>query len=144
MSSLRAAVTLWALCSLAACGGGSSAVDVTGTERAAGADGRIEVEALSDTDRRVVVDLSHLPPAGSVLEGATGYVVWYRPTGYPWRRAGDLAFDAEARTGALTFQAPFPVFDVRVTAEVEPEDEGQRRLAEEPSEHVVISRAISS
>jgi hypothetical protein len=129
------ALLLGGLSALQACGSGGRFV-VLGTARAPSTSGIIEVDDLDGGSTLVTVHLEHLHPPDRLADGLQSYVVWFQgPAGSPIR-AGELRYDAEARTGDLAETAPFTHLVVSVTAEAS-------AGATQPSDYVVASHEIS-
>lgn len=118
-----------------ACGGPQEFV-VTGTSRAAGADGLITVEDI-EGNRLVTVEMENLPPPDRISEGSTVYLVWLQPQGQAPTMAGTLEFDADARTGRLRATTPQSRFEVLVTAE-------RNATVAAPSDIVVARQRVGS
>jgi hypothetical protein len=120
---------------LAACG--SNEFVVTGTERAAGADGTITVEELEGGNVLVNVNFENLPPPDRLGQGLTTYVVWFKPASAGPAMAGALAYDADNRTGAMQATSPHATLEVIVSAE-------KALNAASPSEFIVAKRAVTA
>lgn len=116
------------------CGGPNQYV-LRGAAIAAGADGNVSVGDYDDGNAEVELEVSNLPPANRVQEGATVFVVWFQPPEGSASKAGELAYDEDDRTGTLRATSANREFTVLVTAE----DEGD---AESPSDHVVFRQAV--
>lgn len=116
------------------CGGPQEYV-VTGTERAAGADGTVIVEEI-EGNRMVSVTLEHLPPPDRISQGATVYIVWIKPQGAAPTMAGRLEFDGDDRTGRMRATTPHQEFQVIVTAEVD-------ATVASPSEIIVVRQDVT-
>lgn len=128
--SLLAATVL----GLVACG--SNEYVVTGSERAAGADGTITVEELDGGNVLVNVAFENLPPPDRIGQGLTTYIVWFKVEGQQPSMAGALAYDADNRTGSMQATSPHSKLEVIVTAE-------KAGNATSPSEFVVAKRAVA-
>ncbi len=128
------AASIGALLFALGCGGSHEHV-VTGTERAAGADGTVVVEEL-EGNRMVSVTLEHLPPPDRISEGATVYLVWIQPVGAVPTMAGRLAFDGDDRTGRMRATTTHREFQVIVTAEVD-------ATVASPSDVVVVRQDVA-
>lgn len=122
------------LMSLVACG--SNEYVVTGSERAAGADGTITVEELEGGNVLVNVAFENLPPPDRLGQGLTTYIVWFKPEGAAASMAGALAYDADNRTGSMQATSPHAKLEVIVTAE-------KGTNATSPSEFMVAKRAVA-
>ena len=109
---------------------------VVGSARAPSASGIVELDDAGDGQAKVAVHLDFLHPPARLHENLRHFVVWFQPkTGAPVR-AGELKFDAAARTGDLTGTSPFHEFVVKVTAEKD-----SRPAA--PSDYVVAVQNVS-
>ncbi len=102
--------------SLAACGG-PTAYAVTGTSRAAGADGTIQVETIEGGNQMVTVVIDHLPPPERLR--AQVYAVWIRRPGGAPTKAGMLEYDEDARSGRMWATTPHARFRLLITAEAD-------------------------
>lgn len=105
------------LFAVSACGGPQKYV-VTGTERAAGADGEVVVEQIEGS-RMVTVTMENLPPPDRISNGATVYVVWIKPSGAAPTMAALLEYDPSDRKGRMRATTPHQRFTVMVTAEAD-------------------------
>ena len=119
---------------IAGCGGPSEYA-VTGTERAAGADGTVMVERIEGGNYLVTLDLEHLPPPDRLGSGLTTYVVWFVPENAQATMAGRLEYDADERTGQMRATTPLTNFDVTITAE-------RADAVGSPGEVVVMRRRV--
>lgn len=120
---------------LMACG--PSEFVVTGTERAAGADGTITVEELEGGNVLVNVTFENLPPPDRLGQGLTTYIVWFKAANGAPSMAGALAYDADNRTGSMQATSPHSDLEVIVS--------GEKALnATAPSEFVVAKRKINA
>ncbi|MEM9189584.1 MAG: hypothetical protein AAGF12_10445 [Myxococcota bacterium] len=97
--------------------GGPDEYAVTGTDRAAGADGMVVVETIEGGNRMVRVDINHLPPPSRLGDGLATYVVWFRAPDNTSTMASALEYDEDERTGTATATTPMTQFTVVVTAE---------------------------
>jgi len=120
---------------LTACG--SNEFVVTGSERAAGADGTITVEELEGGNVLVSVAFENLPPPDRLGQGLNTYLVWFKPEGGGPVMAGALAYDSDNRTGSMQATSPHAKFEVIVSAE-------KALNATSPSEFVVAKRAVAA
>lgn len=134
-SALRPSALLPALALLLAACGGPQEYAITGTERAAGADGMVVVEEI-EGNRMVSVDLEHLPPPNRISESSTVYIVWIKPDGAAPTMAGRLEYDPEDRAGRMRATTPHINFTVMVTAEADAQ-------AASPSDVVVARQQVS-
>jgi len=116
--------------------GGPDEYAIVGTARAAGADGLIQVEEIEGGNRLVTVELDHLPPPARLGEGMRAYVVWFVGNGQTPVKAGQLDYEEDARRGSMSATTPLSSFEVRVTAETNPN-------AASPSDVVVADRRVS-
>lgn len=121
------------LAAFVGCGGPAEYV-VTGTQRAAGADGLITVEEI-EGNRLVTVEIEHLPPPNRISDSATVYIVWIKPERGQPTMAGRLEFDPEDRIGRMRATTPHRHFTILVTAEADPE-------ADSPSDVVVARQEV--
>jgi hypothetical protein len=133
--NLAGGLLMTAMLSLAACG--SNEYVVTGTERAAGADGTITVEELDGGNMLVNVSFENLPPPDRLGQGLTTYIVWFKPEGAAPAMAGALAYDADNRSGAMQATSPHAKLEVIISAE-------KAANATSPSEFVVAKRQIQA
>jgi hypothetical protein len=101
---------------LLASGCGSSEWPLTGTSRAAGADGKVKVEKIEGS-YIVKVELEHLPPPGRLGNGLAHYILWLQPQNQQPQREAVLQFDEGARSGRATATTPIGNFTLIVTAE---------------------------
>lgn len=92
-------------------------VVVTGTDRAVGADGHIEVVREDGGNYLVTIEAQNVPPPARLGDGLTTYVVWFRPAEQQPLRMGILAYDEDARTGEMRATTTNTSFEVLVTAE---------------------------
>ena len=120
---------------LAACGSTGRYV-VLGSARAPSASGIIEVDDLDGGSTLVTIHLEHLHPPDRLNDDLKSYVVWFQGKGGSPIRAGQLAYDPEARTGDLSETAPLRQFRVTVTAE-------RDQNTAQPSDFVIASHEIS-
>ncbi|MBX3251170.1 MAG: anti-sigma factor [Myxococcales bacterium] len=121
------------LFAVSACGGPQRYV-VTGTERAAGADGEVVIEKIEGS-RMVTVNVENLPPPDRITAGATVYVVWIKPQGAAPTMAGLLEYNASNRKGRMRATTPHQRFTVMVTAEVD-------GTVASPSEIIVLRQEV--
>jgi hypothetical protein len=120
---------------LLACGGTQYVLQ--GQERAAGADGRVEVEAQDGGNYLVSVQTENLLPPSRLGEELTTYVVWFQPSEQTPQRMGQIAYDADSRSGSMTATTANTAFQVIVTGEVAPD-------VVTPSENVVFRASIEA
>ena len=118
-----------------ACGGVQYTVE--GQDRAAGANGTIEVEAQDGGNFVVNLRVEHLLPPARFADDATTYVVWFQAPDQQPQRVGTLAYDEGDRRGEMMATTSFPTFDVIVTGEADPQ-------AVSPSEHVVLRQTVQA
>ena len=133
-NTLRPLVGAVFLAALAGCGGPSEYV-LTGTQRAAGADGLVTVEEI-EGNRMVTVELEHLPPPNRISESATVYIVWVKPERGQPTMAGRLEYDPDDRVGRTRATTPHDHFTVFVTAEAD-------TTADSPSDVVVARQEVT-
>lgn len=138
MSSTRFAI-LGALLTLAlaltACGGAQFAVH--GQDRAAGAEGTIEIEAQDGGNFVVNLAVEHLLPPARFADGLTTYVVWFQAAEQQPERVGTLAYDEGDRRGEMMATTSHSAFEVIVTGEAEAQ-------AVSPSENLVFRQAVEA
>ncbi len=120
---------------LAAACGGPSEYMMQGNQRAAGADGMIQVERIEGGNRMVTLAIDHLPPPARLGPEMTSYAVWFQDAGRAPQKAGVLDYDDDTRSGSLMATTPLSRFTVKVTAERD-----QRSIS--PSDLVVATRLV--
>ncbi len=130
------ACSLLAATVLSLVGCGSNEYVVTGSERAAGADGTTTVEEHEGGNVLVNVSFENLPPPDRLGQGLTTYIVWFKPEGAGPAMAGALAYDADNRTGSMQATSPHAKLEVIVSAE-------KGANAASPSEYVVAKRQVA-
>ena len=91
---------------VASCGGATS-YSVAGQGVAIGADTAIEVEPTDAGNRRIALEVRHLPPPDRVVPGASTYAVWIVPMGGTPMPAGRLEYDEGDRRGELQLVTPY-------------------------------------
>ena len=101
---------------LVACGGPTRYV-VQGTDLSRGTDGKITLEEIEGDNLMVVVEFTNLPPPDRIANGMTAYVVWFQPPNGQPTKAGNLAYDADERTGSMRATSAHERMTVLVTAE---------------------------
>lgn len=79
----------------------------------------VEIDGAEDRDDevQVVLTLEDLPPPWSHGERLGAYVVWVRPLGMHWLRAGELSYHEDIQLGVMRMVMPYESFEVLVTAE---------------------------
>ncbi len=130
-------VIMFALCGSVFGCAGSNEYTVIGTARAAGADGKIQVETVEGGNQLVTLEVTNLPPPSRLGADLTMYVVWFISGGQPPVVAGTLGYDADSRKGKMMATTPLKNFRVVVTAE-------RSRDATAPSEVVVVEHTVSA
>lgn len=136
MTKLTSAFCLSVL--VAACGGPLK-YQVPSTARAPGADAKIVADVSTDQSQtRLDVDITNLPPPGRVSDKATTYVAWYRKnSNATWSRVGGLKYDEGDREGKIGGSVPEVAFDLTVTAE-------ENDSPASPSPDVVVSQRVET
>lgn len=127
-------LSIVAMALLSACG--PSEYIVTGTDRAAGADGLVTLEDIEGGNHLVNVEIQHLPPPDRLGSGLNTYVVWFFGQGDP-RLASVLEYDEDDRSGNATATSPDGSFELVVTAE-------NTRSPSTPSDVIVARRRVGS
>ncbi|MEC7518316.1 MAG: anti-sigma factor [Myxococcota bacterium] len=112
---IRHAMIAAALLALAGCGG--SAYQLQGQGPAIGTDAELEVASVAGDNRRIELDVRHLPPPNRLGASFETYHVWIAPAGGTPVLAGRLQYDAGDRRGRLTTITPHDRFRLMVTPE---------------------------
>ena len=120
---------------LAACGGTQYVVQ--GQEHAAGADAQINVDQQDSGNYLVSLQVHNLLPPARLAEDLATYVVWFQPPEQTPQRMGQLAYDAEERSGSMTATTANATFQVIVSGEAAPD-------VPSPSEHVVFRSTVEA
>ncbi|MDZ4696625.1 MAG: hypothetical protein SGI86_15885 [Deltaproteobacteria bacterium] len=115
---------------LGGCGGANS-YTAPGVGPAAGSDVNIEVEDTDMGNRKVTVEIDHLPPPERVAEGTSVFAVWVTADDGSPQRLGTLQYDEDDRKGVCIGNTPLESFSLIVTAE-------ESESVTEPSEHIVV------
>jgi hypothetical protein len=102
----------------AACTARTNAV-TTGTDRAVGADGHVQIERAEGGNFLVTVTATNLAPPARLGPGLTVYVVWFQARDQQPQRVGTLAYDEDSRTGEMNAMTVLSSFAVVVSAEIE-------------------------
>lgn len=118
-----------------AVGCGPSEFPLTGTSRAAGADGKVTIENLEGS-YIVKVQLEHLPPPARLGNGLAHYILWLQPQNQQPQREAVMQFDEGSREARATATTPNGNFTLIVTGERTP-------TPTSPSDVVVARRQIS-
>lgn len=126
--------SLSVLFTVAAIGCGTQ-ITVQGQERAAGADGTIDVERLDTGNSVVEINVQNLLPPGRFGDGLTTYAVWFQAAEQQPQRVGVLEYDEGDRTGQMMATTPLTAFEVIVTGESAAD-------AVSPSENVVFRATV--
>jgi hypothetical protein len=116
-------------------GCGPTEVALTGSSRAAGADGKMQVEKIEGSFI-VRVELEHLPPPNRLGSGINHYVVWLQPTNQQPNRVASLEFDEDDRSGRATATVHQGRFTLIITGE-------RTTTPVAPSDIVVIRKAFN-
>lgn len=97
---------------------GASKYHATGTKRAVGADGHVNIEKLEGGNHMVEMEVKHLTPPERLGNDLTTYIVWFQGTdNQPATMAGVLPYDEDDRAGELKATTVLKVFEVFITAE---------------------------
>ncbi|MEQ9074656.1 MAG: anti-sigma factor [Sandaracinaceae bacterium] len=115
MKTIRHSLLAAALFALVGCGG--SSYHLMGRGQAAGTDAQLQVASVAGDNRRVDLDVQHLPPPNRLGAGFETYHVWIAPAGGTPVLAGRLHYDADDRRGRLTTITPHDNFRIMVTPE---------------------------
>jgi hypothetical protein len=121
--------------SLSGCAHSAHEVHAVGDPPPGKVDVTIDGAQDRDDDVQVVLTLEDLPPPWSRGERYGAYVVWLRPLGMHWLRAGELSYHEEIQLGVMRMVTPYESFEVLVTAERDAE-------ATEPGPVVVDRRIV--
>lgn len=119
-------------------GCGTITYNVRSSAIAAGADAVIKAE-INEGQKQTMLDVAivNLAPPDRVQAEATVYMTWQRKDSTAqWQRLGLLAYDADARSGAIKATAPETAFDLMITAEKTAESAS-------PSSDAVFSQRVS-
>ena len=92
---------------------------ITGSDRAAGADGRVVVERGDGGNFSVEVEAQNLLPPARLGEGLTTYVVWFQAPESQPTRMGVLDYDEGDRSGEMSATTTHTAFDVIISGEAE-------------------------
>jgi hypothetical protein len=92
---------------------------LSSTPKAPKAQGTVRVARGSDGNQTIDVDVNHLPPAKTIAEGASHYVVWLVPQGGGPAQNMGLLNVGEKGGAHLTTKTPQKDFDIIVTAEAD-------------------------
>jgi len=117
--------------------GGSLQVAVHGQDRAAGADGTIDVERQDTGNYVVNIQVSNLLPPARFGDGLTTYAVWFQAPDQQPQRVGVLAYDEDDRAGQMMATTSLTNFEVIITGEAAAD-------AVSPSEHIVFRATIAA
>ena len=120
-----------------AIGCGSSQVTVQGQNRAAGADGTIDVESQDTGNFMVETVVEHLLPPNRFGDGLTTYAVWFQAPDEQPERGGILDYDEGDRRGEMMATTSLPAFEVIVTGESAAD-------VVAPSEHIVFRTNVNT
>jgi len=138
MRILQKSFLITLLLSTALACGGPAVHQITSTSRAPGAAGTITVKKVSGGNRLMEIEIEHLPPPGTIANGATVFVVWFQAgAGIPVM-AGVLGYDEKKRKGEMQATSPGSAsMTVLITAE-------KAAGGAAPSEIVIVKRSIGS
>lgn len=117
MKSIQASILFVFVLFLAAGCGGSRQYQIQGLDRAAGADGEIQLERQDGGNWTVEIHVTNLLPPGRLTEGMTTYSVWFQAPEQNPQRVGNLAYDEDDRAGTTMATTSLTRFDIFVTAE---------------------------
>lgn len=117
---------------LVGCGG--SEYVITGTNRAPGMDGTVQIEE-HEGNYMITVEVHHLPPADRLQSGMTTYCVWIKGKSGEAQMVGVLNYDPDDRTGRMRATTPLARAKVIVTAE-------KNAAVRQPSEFVVAQQEV--
>lgn len=110
---------------------------VQGSERAAGADGHIDIELQEGGNWMVQLEVNNLLPPARLDEGLTTYVVWFQAADQQPQRMGTLTYDEDDRTGEMMATTTLSAFRLILTGEAE-------GSVVSPSEFVVFRTDVES
>jgi hypothetical protein len=110
---------------------------IQGADRAAGSDAHVTIERQETGNWMVTFEVNNLLPPERLEEGLTTYSVWFQAGEGAPSRAGNLAYDADARTGTMAATTSHQAFQLIMTGESDP-------AAGSPSENVVFRSALES
>jgi hypothetical protein len=111
---------------------------VAGADRAAGADGLIEIESQDGGNYSVTIEAENLLPPGRLGDGLTTYVVWFQPADQEAaQRMGTLDYDEDDRTGEMMATTTHTSFTVIVTGETQANETS-------PSDNVVFRQDVNA
>ena len=104
-------------------------------ERTASSEGALLLDFDDNENKFMELNVAHLPPPSRLGEGYSTFVVWLKPEASTVHyNMGQLRVGAD-RAGFIEFTTPFDAFELRVTAEVQPN-------VLEPSDQEVLRRNI--
>jgi hypothetical protein len=118
-------------------GCGGSQVTVQGQNRAAGADGTINVDPQETGNFVIETVVEHLLPPGRFGEGITTYAVWFQAPDEQPERVGILDYDEGDRRGEMMATTSLSAFEVIVTGETAAD-------AVAPSEYIVFRTSVNA
>jgi hypothetical protein len=136
MKTCREWIIVLAACT--ACGG-PLRYETASTEKAPGADAKIEADVSEQQGQtRLTVSIKNLPPPDRVAPKSQHYVAWYRPGPKAiWQRVAALAYEAETREATLVGSVPEKKFEFEITAEPQVD-------VASPSPNVVFVQGVGS
>jgi len=88
-------------------------------DSAPGADAHIDITRQDEGNFLVEIEATNLIPPARLSEGLSVYAVWFQAEGQAPIRAGDLAYDAEERTGTLSATTANGDIEVIISGEAE-------------------------
>ncbi len=105
--------------------------------KAVGADASLEATVYKgEHETKLVLNAKNLPPPARIATDTKFFVLWGRKdSSATWQRAGDIVYDADARSG--TFKGSFPEVEFDVEVSVEKDD-----AAASPSPDIVFSQHV--
>lgn len=96
---------------------GPQSYSLRGTPKAAGADGKLELEKTDAGNYMLNLEVEHLAPAKRIEAGKKVYLGWLVTEEQPPVKLGKLAYDSDDRTGVMVATTTEKAFIFRVTAE---------------------------
>ena len=121
--------------SLSGCAHSAHEVHPVGDRSSAKVDVEIDGAEDRDDEVQVVLTFEDLAPPWSHGDRYVAYVVWIRPLGMHWLRAGELSYHEDMQLGVMRMVTPYESFEVLVTAE-------RDATATEPGPVVVDRRIV--
>ncbi len=124
-----------ALLTTTACG--PQSYSLRGTPKAAGADGKLELEKTDAGNYMLNLEVEHLAPASRIEAGKKTYLAWLITEEKAPVKLGKLAYDSDDREGKMVATTMEKAFIFRVTAE-----EGSD--ADAPSGAVIFEQTVEA